>query len=365
MEHPVVKTIRCSGTPYEMGFTHGASATQEVHANIATYTVFFQETAKLTWEEARARAGTQFLPVLKAKYPAILEEMRGIAEGAGLGLVLEDILALNVRSEIALTNYADGCTSLAQTGAGGETYLAQNWDWLEQLRDGMVVLHIVPPVGDGYEAKFLSEAGIVGKIGMNAAGVGLCLNALRSGALNTSCLPIHCMSRRILQHTASADEALKLIEQLGVASTGNYVIADKTGNFFDIEFSPHGNVIMKAAKGATYGYVAHTNHLCGPDRPVKLKDHPSANSFSRLERIKVLTDADVQNNVAPSFESIRKRLSDEEGLPYSICRDRPLGAVGMERMTTLSTIIMEMKSLTCRLTIGRPCDDLVVVKWSF
>ncbi|EPE34770.1 N-terminal nucleophile aminohydrolases (Ntn hydrolases) [Glarea lozoyensis ATCC 20868] len=365
MEHPSIKTIKCTGTPYEIGFTHGSTAVEEVLSNIKTYTSFFQETAQLTWKQARNRASEQFIPVLKTKYPSILEEMRGIAEGSGHGLLLEDILALNVRSEIALTNYADGCTTLAQAGPEGKIFLAQNWDWIEQLRDGMVILHIQPPTGQGYETKILSEAGIVGKVGMNRAGVGLCLNALRSGALDISGLPIHCMSRRILQYAGSVDEALSMIAEFSIASTGNYVVADRTGDFLDIEYSPHGNVIMRASAEANYGYVAHTNHLCGPDRPAQLKDHPAANSFSRLKRFRELTDADNRDNREPSFQSIRKRLSDEEGFPYSICRERPSGAVGMERMTTLCTIIMEMKSLTGVLTIGRPCKDLIPIKWSF
>lgn len=64
--------------------------------------------------------------------------MRGIANGAQLDM--EDIIALNVRSEIGLTNYpntpkvalpaiTDGCTSIVQRSQDGSTViLAQNWD---------------------------------------------------------------------------------------------------------------------------------------------------------------------------------------------------------------------------------------------
>ncbi|EXJ75645.1 uncharacterized protein A1O5_00152 [Cladophialophora psammophila CBS 110553] len=360
MDHPSVKTIHCSGTPYEIGLQHGSTAGVEVHTNIATYTSFFQETAKISWEAAREQAVVQFVPTLEARYPEILEEMRGIADGAGGGLTREDILTLNVRSEICLTNYADGCTSISQVGEDGKIFLAQNWDWLEELHKGMVFLYIKPLESD-IALRFLGEAGIVGKIGMNSAGFGLCMNALRSGAFDKLNLPVHVMSRRLLQYARSVDNALSIIDQFGLACTANYIFADRTGKHVNIECSPRGNVLILPSNG----YVAHTNHLYGTNRPAKLVDHPAPNSFLRLARIQKLTDIDREKNATTTFRSLREKLSDEEGSPLAICRDRPAEAVGMERMTTLACIMMELKSCTGKVLIGRPCDNLPVVNWSF
>jgi isopenicillin-N N-acyltransferase-like protein len=360
MDHPFVKTVHCAGIPYEIGFTHGSSVSAAVHSNIQTYTSFFAETAQITWEQARDRSVAQFVPTLEEKYPEILEEMRGIADGASGDLTRDDILTLNVRSEIALTNYADGCTSISQTAEGGKIFLAQNWDWLEELQKGMVFLNI-KPIGSNVELKFLSEAGIVGKIGMNSAGFGLCSNALRSGAFNKHNFPVHVMSRRLLQYATDFDSAVAIIEQFGLASTTNYMLADKNGKHADVECSPHGNDIILPHNG----YVTHTNHLYGPGRPPKLVDHPAPNSLSRLARIRELTDYNKKLQVPTTFASLRARLSDQEGAPFSICRDRPPGAVGMERMITLSTIMMELTSCTGRVLIGRPCDNLPIVEWSF
>jgi isopenicillin-N N-acyltransferase-like protein len=359
-DHPSVKTVHCTGDSYEIGFTHGQAASAEVHNNIKTYTGFFTETVYLTWDQARERAVAEFIPTLQKKYPEILEEMRGIADGAGGGLTAADILTLNVRSEIALTNYADGCTSLSQKGPNGKIFVAQNWDWLEELQKGLLFLHI-RPAGSEIELKFLSEGGIVGKIGMNNAGFGLCSNALRSGAYNQHNLPIHVMSRRLLQYATSVDGALSIINSLGTASVSNYMLADKSGSHLDVECSPHGNVIILPHND----YVAHTNHLYGPNRPARLVDHPAPNSMSRLLRIQELCEQDRKNSVETSFESLRTRFSDQDGFPYSICRSRPPGAVGMERMITLSTIMMELRSGTGKVLIGTPCDDLPVVEWSF
>ncbi|EXJ91440.1 hypothetical protein A1O1_04552 [Capronia coronata CBS 617.96] len=389
-EHPSVKTIRCRGSPYEIGRTHGRCARQEILKNIATYTSFFQETAGLTWEQARQKASETFIPVLGREYEEILDEMKGIADGCGNGLSMEDILTLNTRSEIALTCYTDGCTSLTQsalftsaTPSDGDgirhhaMYLCQNWDWLAELGQGIVLLDIEPQPSHRFDEsknfhmKLLSEAGIVGKIGANSAGFGLCLNAIRSGAFNREGFPVHILIRWMLQHCSTVKEAKDTMDRFGTASTANYLLADRSGDFMDVEASPRGNTTILPKlpaedEGRQMAYVVHTNHLYGSNRPPKLVDHPAQNSFHRLARIQTLTEKDCKEGILPSFESIRNRLSDQEGYPYSICRDRPAGAVGMERMTTLATIMMEMVSGTIQVIIGRPClDNLPVVKWTF
>lgn len=369
MDHPTVKTIICSGSPFDIGFQHGTAAAEEIHRNIATYTGFFQETAKITWEQGRDRAVAQFLPTLEAKYPEILLEMEGIAKGTDDDsgreiLSKEDILTLNVRSEISLTNYADGCTSLSQVEEGEaeqkkKVFVAQNWDWLEELQLGMVMLDIRPQ-GSDMRLKLLGEAGIVGKFGLNNAGFGFCMNALRSGAFNSRNLPVHVMARKLLQYATNVDEALAIMTEFGTASTTNFMLADRSGKHLDIECSPKGDTLIWPQKG----YVAHTNHLYGSSRPVGLVDHPAENSFSRLARMQKLTEMGIEAEEPLTYASIRRRLSDEEGKPYSICRDRPPGAQGMERMTTLACIMMELKSGTAKVLIGRPCDNLPVVEWS-
>lgn len=369
-DHPVVKTIICSGSSYEIGLQHGSAAASEIHANIKTYTAFFQETAGLMWTQAKDRAIVQFVPTLDRLYPEILEEMAGIAEGAGGGVTRDDILTLNIRSEIALTNYSDGCTSLSQCdamaqkkindeGKTQEVWLAQNWDWMEELQHGMVILDIRPR-GRDVRLKFLGEGGIVGKIGMNSHRFGLCMNALRSGSFDNGNLPVHVMSRRLLEYATCVDDALAIVEKFGLASTTNYVFADSSGKNLDVECSPKGNMLILADDG----FVAHTNHLYSQKLPRGLADHPASNSFDRLERIRELTKLDQQQGNPTTFGTIRQRLSDEQGTPFSICRDRPVGAVGMERMTTLASIIMELGSGTAEVLIGRPCEHLPVVGWS-
>ncbi len=67
---------------------------------------FYQETAKIDWSQAKTRAPSTKISL--EVWPEIVEETQGIADGSGVELI--DIVTLNVRSEICLTNYSDGCT---------------------------------------------------------------------------------------------------------------------------------------------------------------------------------------------------------------------------------------------------------------
>lgn len=239
-------------------------------------------------------------------------------------------------------------------------FLAQNWDMIPELQNGMVFLHI-KPAGSDIALRFLGEAGIVGKIGMNSAGFGFCMNALRSGALNPNNMPVHIMSRRLLQFANSFDAAIAIIKKFGLASSINYLLADKSGKFADLECSPLGHFLISPQKG----YVAHANHFYAQGRPVELVDHPAADSAKRLSRMQELTERDLQLGKQASFDSLRTRLSDEEGSPPAICRSVPPGAVGIDRIITLGTILMDLTHCTGKAVIGRPCEDLPVVDWSF
>ncbi|OKL62190.1 hypothetical protein UA08_02329 [Talaromyces atroroseus] len=386
---PYVATLRLRGSsPYEIGLQHGQQAKEQIYNNISTYGAFFDETAGLhSWEDVKKRA-TIFIPTLERLYPEILKEIQGIADGAQLDR--EDILALNVRSEIALTNYdnspkeegekeklppaiTDGCTAIAQRSQDGPTLvLAQNWDWIEELQNGMVILDIITPDGKT-RLQFLNEAGLVGKIGLNSHGVGICMNAIRCGALATNRLPTHIMARRVLQYAKTFDEAVKMLDEFGGACTFNLVVADVQGKFGSVEISPNGVSIISPPEdndtskvpGKGPLFVAHTNHIITPPTDFSrgpIYDRPAPNSFTRLERMSELTWIDLQGGSSVTLESVNERLKDQQGTPYSICRDRPPGAKGMEKMTTLATVLMEFNTATRKImqshiTVGRPCEE--------
>ena len=127
------------------------------------------------------------------------EEIGGIAKGANVD---EDALrAVNARTEILA---GAGPTECSVVGAGG--LLAQNWDWHPDCADTTLIW--VVEHEHGWFAT-LTEAGILAKIGLNDAGLGICLNILRTTADGgVDGTPIHVLLRQTLEQCRSVDEAI-------------------------------------------------------------------------------------------------------------------------------------------------------------
>ena len=92
-----IPLVRVEGTSYERGRQYGAQARDRVHLSVQAYQRVFAHYAGWDWPEVR-RVATGFEAPIAAFRPGYLEELRGIADGAGLDLA--DVLAINVRTEV-------------------------------------------------------------------------------------------------------------------------------------------------------------------------------------------------------------------------------------------------------------------------
>lgn len=96
---PYYQLIEIKGTAFERGKRYGSSASGAIKRNIDFYSSAFEKSANIDWPQAQKLA-MKFLPVIEKYCPSYVEEMKGIAEGAGRSF--EDILTLNCRSEVLL-----------------------------------------------------------------------------------------------------------------------------------------------------------------------------------------------------------------------------------------------------------------------
>ncbi|EEP77811.1 predicted protein [Uncinocarpus reesii 1704] len=119
-----MRSITCQGTSYEIGLQHGEQARTEIHGSMEFYKGLFKRDCSMNWEEV-CKTAVKFVPLLEASFPEYLQEINGIAQGAGVGV--DSILALNVRTELAYGMFNDGCTAFSWKSDAG-SFLAQNWD---------------------------------------------------------------------------------------------------------------------------------------------------------------------------------------------------------------------------------------------
>src|SRR4029078_5659889 len=139
--------------------------------------------------EALLAVAMRFLPAMERFAPHLVEEVRGIADGARLSFA--EVLLVNVRAEVmGLTTVDAGCTAFALgrgVTADGSMLAGQNLDQHDNIRDLLIMLHVEPDAGPAM--LMCSFAGLVGYPGINSAGISFLQNALSTPAWRGSAAP--------------------------------------------------------------------------------------------------------------------------------------------------------------------------------
>lgn len=277
--------------------------------------------------------------------PSLLElEMltsTGIADGADVPYL--SILAMNVRTEIAYGLARDGCTAVFWK-TDTSSFLAQNWDWQEEQKKNLINLSI------SQEGKpsisMITEAGIIGKIGLNSRGVGVCLNAIRAQGVDFQRLPCHLALRTCLEST-STEEAVAALKKVGVASSCHILVADSK-SAIGLECS-HIDIVELAMER---GVLTHTNHYIKPHHGVvdlmALKD--SQTRFQRIEQLVREQTNRLHETGTLGLEDIRSLLKDGENCPTAICRSK----TDDSSIETLFNIVMDLKNRRAEVVTGKP-----------
>ncbi|KAL4783277.1 acyl-coenzyme A:6-aminopenicillanic acid acyl-transferase-domain-containing protein [Aspergillus varians] len=336
-----IKQIVCSGTPYEIGHTHGSQAAEEIERAIAFYAKMFAKHSKLDWTQVQGLA-RDFDSWIQEKWSKYYQELQGIADGAKRKLI--DIMALNVRTEIVFGQFSDGCTSL-YSQVEGNAFQGQNWDWDEEQAPNLIQVKIIQP--NLPSIQMITEAGIIGKIGLNSKGVGVCFNAIRAKGMDKTRLPVH-LGLRIALESSSTLEAVEKIEKAGMASSAHILIGDATGAI-GLEFTSSTFARVPVHE---MGFLVHTNHMLLPHEniiePAWLKDSPV--------RVQTMGENVCKLGGSLNWEAFKRLFQDETYFPCSINR----AAEGMSDLATLFNIVMDLKGKRAEVTMGRlrdgPCE---------
>jgi len=349
--------VRASGGPRERGRSYGAAARERVHRSIELYDAVFRHYAELGWSEVRDRAGA-YVEWFDDTDVQLLPELEGIAEGAGVDA--EDVLALNVRTEVmfgldtrAARAAAKECTAIGVEGAraaGGRVLVAQNWDWKPATRETCVLLAMRPTGRPAFVT--LVEAGLLAKVGMNDAGLALATNALTSSRdRGAPGVPYHAILRRLLtSHTH--EEAVAEVTQRRRASSANYLLGSQRGGITDLEVGPGGRDTAWTAPGEL---VCHANHFVRPDRPFK----DLALLDGRESPRRQASAEDTLGSGSVDVDSIERALRAHAGPDRgegSVCAHGDATERQEADYVTIAGIVMDPEDATMHLTHGNPCE---------
>jgi isopenicillin-N N-acyltransferase-like protein len=353
MVQPPFPLVVIEGSPRERGVAYGRRCRDRIQATIDVYRRIFRSEGKLTWSRALDAAAGYADPI--ARYDAdIMAEISGLAQGAAVPE--KAILAINARSELLFQLTAGTappkpcCTALAavaQPDSGRSMLMAQNWDWYQATMDQCVLLLIRQPPRPTILQ--LVEAGLIAKMGMNSAGLGLCTNALLTDGWRVG-VPYHAILRGILNARHMAD-AIGAITRARRASAGNYLIGHGDGFAVDIEASPdHLNLLYPQQ-----GLLTHAN-------PFQRPNPANADLLPGLWPDTVVRDARAAqlcsgHRPGDDLTWIKRILSDHFDYPSGICTHPSDTADPDAQWQTNASLIMDLGRRMMFLTHGPPCRN--------
>ncbi len=340
--------IAIEGDARERGRQYGRLAADRIETSLRTYMTAWSA------DDAAGRAALlerarQFEPVIGDRYPELLEEMRGIAEGCGR--TLPEIVALNARTELLYGPAGDdGCTGavILPELTGGGVIMGQNWDWRPACRAAAIVLRVTPDRGPAFLT--FVEAGMLARSGMNAAGIGLCGNFLNSDQDHKQRgVPIPVLRRAILMSPslpAAVGEVLRAPRQFA----SNHLLAHRDGEAVDLEAAPFDVFPLFAEDGL----LVHSNHFKGAQGRLRDTGLPRfPDSLFRDRRVrKRLLDGGAPLGIGDLQEALR----DHFGLPDSVCRHRAPRVDGTE-IETVASVVMDLSAGDLWLCPGPVCEN--------
>jgi hypothetical protein len=124
-----VPILEIRGSPRQMGQQQGEGARPEILRALAGYRETIPKVLSMTWEVAQ-REARKFLPYGEETFPQFVEELRGMAEGAGVPF--EEVWTLNCYEGLTESRQQVwGCWVLpsATPQANGHVLIAHNDDW--------------------------------------------------------------------------------------------------------------------------------------------------------------------------------------------------------------------------------------------
>ena len=296
--------IDVAGTPYQRGRLHGGAAPERVARSARLYRR--QLMRQGLGGDRLTRLALGMRTVIERFDSAYLDEMQGVADGAGVSLA--DVILINCRTEMMFgqselkmvcRELEDGCTGLAvlpEHAASGRLMHALNWDWLQECADTGIVLRMRRDGAGQPDLLLFTEAGALGRHGFNSAGLSMSVNSLSSDRdyRQLADVPLALVRRKMLE-APDIDSAMKILWHTRRFCSSNLMLAQAgvdcggqpLGDALNLECAPD-EIFWQAPR---HGLLVHANHwLCtvarGKLRELGLAANPD--SLYRQQRVETV-----------------------------------------------------------------------------
>jgi len=359
--------VQARGGYRELGRAVGEAARDQVRDSVAFFADNFAAMTKgrLTFAAAEAQA-VAYAVHARRWLPQYVEELEGLAEGAGLPF--SPLLVLNCGEEFtsdepvageapvaghpsagsATARGGDHCTAVA-ISAGGRHVVGHNMDWYAIDAVNNVLFDLTVP--DGTRILGIAGAPYLLMLGMNSHGIGNVSNSVHSTD-NRVGVP-NAFVRRSALEAASLEDARDR-GLLGARARGtNHVLGDTEGRLWDIETSATGSAFVDHSAA---GFMAHTNHYAAAQMaPFEGSQHEE--SRVRLSTAEHLLAEGIARAVDPVELAARVLRCHQPSLDQAICGHADDSDAPADQVITVGSMICDLDERRAYVCAGPPCEN--------
>jgi predicted choloylglycine hydrolase len=311
---------------------------------------------------------TNFMNAIQKWTPDLLEEVKGIAEGAALDF--STIFAFQLQDEdwwfgqermSAQPTQPRGCSSIGwKKDTRSPSIVAQNMDMPDFLDNYQVVMHIKDDRSE-VESLVFSVCGLLALNGVNNHSLGVVCNNLSQLNHSKDGLPVAYVHRGVLEKR-SFQEAESFLKNISHASGQNYMLGDPA-RVVDLECS--ANQVAEYSQPALSRSVCHTNH---PFANTDLRSAPtgfngddpeggiSIGSVDSRTRFDVLYHQleGIDSYVESNLVATKRLLRSHDSVSHPVCRHP---APGLSWMTLGTSIMILEEHPQLHVCPGPPCTS--------
>jgi isopenicillin-N N-acyltransferase like protein len=345
-----IRLVKVKGSHLDLGRQIGEACVESIHRMLDVYRQAFKiayEEIHLTWDDAVLQAD-KYYPYAQEHTPQFVEELSGMAEGAGVDF--DDLMVLNCMEAITSDALHLGCTSIAvaaEHSKDGHVLVGHNEDWLPEDEENVYLLHAQPDDGPAFLG--ITYGGLLPNIGFNAAGIAQCCDSLYPNDARVG-VPRIFVSRAVLA-ASMLSKAIRAALMRQRAAGYNHLIADSNGELYSIEVSAHHFATIYG----TDGTIVHTNHFQTQHmKQYEDKAEDLINSRVRANRANRL----LKRNEKHTIETFKEILSDHVNYPYGICSHPEPADSPLDRQKTIASLIMDLTAMEMHVCWGNPCTGI-------
>ncbi len=342
--------IQVYGSHFQMGCQIGEACREQVRHSIEDAHCLLDDAydhLQLTWEGAQIQS-RKYIPFAEERYPQYVEELKGIAEGAGVSF--DDVGIVNGMEAVTMDAlHLTKCTSMAvsqERTANGNVLVAHNEDWVPEDEPDVFMVHARPDDEPPFLA--MTYGALLPNIGLNAYGIAQCCDSVYPGDSRIG-IPRVVVSRAVLS-ARTPGEAIRHTLVRHRAAGYNHVIAHESGEMYNVEVSSRRFALLPAEDGL----IAHTNHFLDPQmQAIETDSDELVATRVRYFRAMRLLKQTSLHNVA-TLQAIQK---DHINQPDSICNHANEDTNPLDREKTITALLIDLSKRQIHATWGNPCES--------